>query len=152
MINPLPFLLGETILRTYDFFKDSVSEYFFGTKTKEFKEKEREFYGEFTSSKQLYTDYLKKNLKSEKIEILLGRTIPNIISSIGIAVSVKYNNPTYFFAITVPSEIWRNTMTQFDRQNKSDSIYRMKDLERRCKSDCSNLNDYMGFLNKDRFE
>ncbi len=127
-----------------------LEDYFFGTKSKEFNEKEREFYREFTSSKKSYEKYLKRHIKAENVGLIFGRIIPNIVSLIGIAVSFKYENMAPFIMFTMPSEAWRNITMHYERNSIVERKVKMNDLEDKCKnSNCSDIDDYMKFLDED---
>jgi len=149
MVDLFPFQISEVLLNAYDF----IGEYFFGKETKEFNEKEREFYTEFTSSKKSYEEYLKRNIRTENIGLIFGRAIPNMVSLFGIAASFKYDNLAPFFMLTVPSEAWRNIIMQFQISNRIDRKVKMGDLEEQCKkSNCINIDGHMKFLDKDALD
>lgn len=94
---------SETCFRQY---LRKVGEYFFGTETKRFYSKERNWYREFISDTNLLRATLDYSRREENADIIGGKIIPNVISLGGVALSIFLRDPIYYF-IPVCSEAMR---------------------------------------------
>ena len=117
-----------------------LKEYFLGTETRKFYQREKDFYREFSESKKDLRRELRSSGVKEFIYIALGKYFPNTIALSAIYEAISTHNINYLAVIPI-GELIRILTIRPNQQDKKLSILEREDILKSFENESNELED-----------